>query len=132
MTPNGFPPPLACGNCGAPDDGQEVVCKFCKQAVSPQVLASAIPCGQCNHPNRWGRQQCLRCNAWLVVQCVFCSALSPRTMPACMQCHEVFAGSWERKQAAAGQQQIQQAEEVLGTVAAIAGGVLLGGLGRRW
>ena len=92
-------------------------------------MASAIACGQCSHPNRWGRQQCLRCNAWLVVQCVFCSALSPRTLPACMGCHEAFAGSWERKQQREGQHQVQQAEEVLGTVAAIAEGLFLG---RRW
>jgi hypothetical protein len=125
MTPNA----AACASCGAPDDGQEVFCRFCQQPVSAQVMASAIPCAQCNHANRWGRQQCARCNGWIVVQCVFCSALSPRTLAACMQCGEAFAGSWERKQQREGQRQVQQAEEVLGTVAAIAGGVLLG---RRW
>ena len=123
---------LACASCGAPDDGNEVLCKFCQNPVSAQVQASAIACGQCNHPNRWGRQQCSRCNAWIVVQCVFCGSLSPRTMSACMQCHEAFAGSLERKQQRESQQQVQQAEEVLGTVAAIAGGIFLGGIGRRW
>jgi hypothetical protein len=121
---------LACGNCGAPEDGTEVLCKFCHRAVSAQAQSSAIPCGQCNHPNRWGRQQCSQCNSWIVLQCVFCGGLSPRTMASCMRCNEAFAGSWERKQQREGQQQTQQAEEILGTVAAIAGGILLGG--RRW
>src|SRR5580704_12008075 len=117
---------LVCANCGAPDDGSDVLCKFCKQAVSAQVQASAIPCGQCHHLNRWGRQQCQQCNAWIVVQCVFCGSLSPCSMSACMRCNEAFAGSWERKQQREGQQQTQQAEEVLGAVAAIAGGIFLG------
>jgi hypothetical protein len=121
---------LTCATCGAPDDGQEVLCKFCQQPVSAQVKASSIQCGQCNHLNRWGRQQCTHCNAWIVVQCVFCGSLSPRTVAACMQCNEAFAGSFERKQQRESQQQVQQAEEVLGTVAAIAGGIFLGG--RRW
>ena len=123
---------LACSTCGAPDDGTEVLCKFCHQAVSAQVQASAIQCGQCNHLNRWGRQQCTRCNAWIVVQCVFCGSLSPRTMAACMQCNEAFAGSWERKQQRESQKQVQEAEQVLGAVASIAGSVFLGGIGRRW
>jgi hypothetical protein len=124
------PSVLACTNCGAPDDGSEVLCKFCHQAVSPQVMSTAIPCAQCRHPNRWGGQQCSQCNAWVVVQCVFCGSVSPCNMTACMRCNEAFAGAWQRKQQRDGQQQIQQAEEVLGTVAAIAGGIFLGG--RRW
>jgi len=125
--------PMACGNCGAPDDGSEVICKFCHQPVSAQVQASAIQCGQCNHLNRWGRQQCIRCNAWVVIQCVFCGSLSPRTVAACMHCNEAFAGSWERKQQREAAQQTQEAEQVLGAVAAIAGSVFLGGIGgRRW
>ncbi|HEY8040057.1 MAG TPA: hypothetical protein VIF15_09705 [Polyangiaceae bacterium] len=126
MTPN----VLACTSCGAPDDGQEVVCKFCQHAVSPQVQSSAIPCGQCNHLNRWGRQQCSRCNQWIVVQCVFCGSLSPRNLSACMRCNEAFAGAWERKQQREAQQQTNEITNVLGSVAAIAGGVFIGG--RRW
>ena len=118
-----------CGSCGAPDDGQEVLCKYCEHAVSAEVQASAIPCGQCNHLNRWGRQQCSRCSAWIVLQCVFCGALSPRTMSACMSCNEAFAGAFERKKAREAQQQTALVEEVLGDAAVIAES-LLGG--RRW
>jgi len=121
---------IACTNCGAPDDGQEVICKFCQQPVSAQVQQTAIPCGQCNHPNRWGRQQCSRCNAWIVVQCVFCGSLSPRTLGSCMKCNEAFAGAWQRKQAREGQKQVQEAEEILGSIAAISAGIFIGG--RRW
>jgi len=121
------PMALACAHCGAPDDGVHVNCKFCQQPVSAQVQASAIPCGQCTLPNRWGRQQCLRCNSWLVVQCVFCGSLSPLTCAACLRCNEAFAGAWQRKQEREGQAQTQQVTDVLGSVAAIAGGLLLGG-----
>jgi hypothetical protein len=116
-----------CTSCGAPDDGQEVLCHYCNSPISPEVQAGAIPCGQCNHLNRAGRQQCSRCSAWIVVECVFCGGLSPRTCTACTRCNEPFAGAWERKQQRETQQQTQVVEEVLGDVAAIAGAVLLGG-----
>jgi hypothetical protein len=126
MTPN----PLVCACCGAPDDGQEVTCKFCQRPVSPQVQASAIPCPQCQHVNRWGRQQCSRCNGWIVVQCVFCGSISPCSYTACMRCNEAFAGAWQRKQQREAQEQTKEITDVLGSVGAIAGAMIIGG--RRW
>jgi hypothetical protein len=122
-----MPTSPACASCGAPDDGQEVLCKYCQRALSAELEASAIPCGQCSHLNRWGRQQCSKCAAWIVVQCVFCGSLSPRTMSACLQCKEAFAGAWERKKARETQQEVQVVEEVLGDAAVIAEELL-----RRW
>src|SRR5216684_3478482 len=96
-----------CSTCGAPDNGQDVLCKFCERPYSAEIQASAIPCGQCRLLNRWGRQQCLQCSAWIVVSCVFCGALSPHTLAACMACHEAFAGAQERKTQRAYQQDSQ-------------------------
>jgi hypothetical protein len=70
-----------------------------------------------------------------VVQCVFCGAISPHTMSACMGCNEAFAGAPERKAAreaqVQSQQNVQTAVAVGGVAAsflgAMAGGVL-GGL----
>ena len=80
--------------------------------------------------NTLRRQQCSRCNGWIVVQCVFCGSLSPRTLSACMRCNEAFAGAWERKQAREGQQQVKEAEQILGSIAAISADIIIGG--RRW
>src|SRR5688572_4641018 len=89
-----------CMNCGAPDSGELVVCRFCRQAVSAEVARTAIPCPnhQCRVPNRWGKQKCVQCQSWIVVSCVFCGALSPHNMSNCMRCNEAFAGAAERKQ----------------------------------
>ena len=125
-----------CSNCGGPDDGLAVICKFCQRPVSAQVQASAIPCPNpnCRTPNRWGRQQCYACNAWVVVSCVFCGNLSPYTCPACLTCHEPFAGAAERKMQRAYQQdqaQTMQTLEKVGEVAAIFGAAAI--MGRnRW
>jgi hypothetical protein len=48
-----------------------------------------------------------------------------------MRCNEAFAGAWERKQQRESQQQVQDVENVLGSVAAIAGGIFVG-THRRW
>jgi hypothetical protein len=41
-------------------------------------------------------QRCVACGAWVIVRCLFCSALSPHTATACLQCHEIFAGAPQR------------------------------------
>lgn len=97
-----------CAHCGAPDSGEFVICKFCKQAVSAEALRTAIPCPnpQCRTQNRWGKQKCGQCQAWIVVSCVFCGSISPHNISNCLQCNEAFAGAAQRK--AASQQQQQQ------------------------
>lgn len=105
--------PSTCASCGAPDDGEAVVCKFCKQAVSAEVQRTAIPCPNpnCRTPCRWGRQKCHTCQGWIVVQCVFCGALSPHNCSTCMRCNEAFAGAPERKAQRDAQQQQQQQQQ---------------------
>ena len=96
MTTSG---PLTCVNCGAPDPGEVVTCRYCKQAVSAATAETAIPCPnpQCRTLCRWGKQRCPQCQAWIVVSCVFCGALSPHSVSACLQCNEAFVGAAQRK-----------------------------------
>jgi hypothetical protein len=120
-----------CGSCGAPDDGELVYCRFCKNAISAQAVQSAIPCPQCRTACRWGKQKCVQCQAWLVVACVFCGAISPHNLPACLSCREPFAGAMQKKQAqmqAAQQQQTMQAVNTYGNVAASFLGAMAGGV----
>jgi hypothetical protein len=118
-----------CANCGAPDAGDLVICKFCKQAVSAEALKSAIPCPnpQCRALCRWGKQHCPQCQSWIVVSCVFCGALSPHSVSNCLQCREAFAGAPQRKAQMEGQRQHQQNMESVNAFGNIASG-LLGGM----
>lgn len=116
-----------CQSCGAPDKGDRVFCHYCKSAYSQQILASAIPCPQCRTQNRWGRQQCIQCNGWIVVSCVFCGATSPCNAPQCLACGEGFQGAAERKAQMQQAQSNREAAQVVSVVGSIAGGVL-GGL----
>lgn len=106
--PGGASP--TCTSCGAPDSGELVVCKYCKQAVSAEAARTAIPCPnpQCRTANRWGRQKCAHCQAWIVVSCVFCGAISPHNLSSCMRCNEAFAGAAQRKAQMHAHQQHQQ------------------------
>jgi hypothetical protein len=87
-----------------------VICRFCKQAVSAEASRSAIPCPnpQCRTQCRWGKQKCAQCQAWIVVSCVFCGAISPHNISNCLRCNEAFAGAAQRK---AQQQQHQQQQQ---------------------
>ena len=118
-----------CASCGAPDNGEHVICRFCRQAVSAEVARHAIPCGHCRTQNRWGRQKCIQCQHWIVVSCVFCGALSPHHVSNCMRCNEALAGAAQRKQQQDHQrshQQQMQSVGVWGTVAAAFAGAAVG------
>jgi hypothetical protein len=120
-----------CASCGAPDDGHVVHCKYCRQAVSAEALARAIPCPNpaCRTACRWGKQKCVACQAWIVVSCVFCGAISPHNVSNCLQCNEAFAGAMQRKQAQQQQQAHQQNMQAVGTwghVAAAFAGAAVG------
>jgi hypothetical protein len=125
-----------CTSCGAPDDGELVICKFCQRPLSEEILRWAIPCPRCANKNRWGKQRCLGCGVWIVVSCLFCGALSPCSMPACLACKEPFAGAAERRAAqarAVQQREVASAVNTWGPLAggflgAIAGGVVAEGL----
>lgn len=126
-----------CNSCGAPDNGEFVTCKYCKQAVSADAQRTAIPCPnqQCRTLCRWGKQKCGQCQAWLVVSCVFCGSLSPHNISNCMQCNEAFAGAAQRKAAMQQQQQhhqnMQQANVWGGVAAAFAGAAVGSALSHR-
>jgi hypothetical protein len=130
-------PPVtaSCASCGAPDDGEVVTCKFCRQAVSAEALARAIPCPNpaCRTSCRWGKQKCAACQAWIVVSCVFCGAISPHNISSCLRCNEGFAGAQQRKQQQQQQQQHQQSMQAVGTwggvAAAFAGAAVGASLG---
>ena len=115
-------PTASCGVCGAPDDGEHVQCRYCQQAVSADALAKAIPCPNpaCRTACRWGKQKCVACQAWLVVSCVFCGAISPHNISNCLQCNEAFAGAMQRKQSMQQQQQHQQQMQDVGTWGSVA------------
>lgn len=121
-----------CANCGAPDGGELVLCRYCAQAVSAEAQASAIPCPnpQCRTLCRWGKQNCVKCKTWLVVSCVFCGSLSPHNVSNCLSCREAFAGAPQRKaqmEASRQQQQNMQNAQVWGNLAigalGVAGGI---------
>lgn len=141
----GQPPPATqaaanCASCGAPDDGEAVMCKFCRQAVNAEAQRTAIPCPACKTACRWGRQKCHACQGWIVVQCVFCGALSPHNCSTCMRCNEAFAGAPERKaqrdaqmRQQQQQQQMHQQVSTWGPVAAAFVGAAAGGVvSRGW
>ena len=109
-----------CENCGAPDNGVDVLCKFCKQPIAKDVLAAAIPCPTCRAPNRPGRTQCSSCNGSLLVACVFCGHGTAASKTECERCGEAFAGAAERKQQ-------REAEKLLGAVGNFVGNLVGGG-----
>lgn len=119
----------ACSSCGAPDDGEFVVCRYCAHPYSAEAARSAIPCPRCGVACRWGKQKCGRCQSWLVVSCVFCGALSPHNVANCLQCREAFAGAAQRKAAMESQREAQQTMQVVSQVGSVAApllGVALG------
>src|SRR5947199_274485 len=117
-----------CTCCGAPPTPGYAACKFCgtvfARAQQASIQENAIPCPTCRTLNEWGAQRCVQCQAWVVVQCLFCSAISPCHVPACLQCHEAFAGAPERVQQRQQQQQGAQRMAMLDTVGNVAASFL--------
>src|SRR5262245_32065913 len=109
----------ACANCGAPKEQGYAACKFCKTPFVENP-AEAIPCPNCATLNDWGAQKCVACHAWVVVQCVFCSSLTPHHLPACLNCHEVFAGAPERLRQRQESQSHARNMQVVSTVGTVA------------
>ena len=113
-----------CSHCGAPRVPGYAACKFCKTPFVRNTQTNAIPCPRCNTLNETGAQKCVQCQTWIVVQCVFCSALSPHNVPACLKCGEAFAGAPERFAQRQSQQRVQQGLQIAGQVGHVAANVL--------
>ena len=113
-----------CPNCGAPHAAGYAACKFCKTPFVANTQTNAIPCPRCGTLNEMGAQKCVQCQTWVVVQCVFCHALSPHNAPACTHCSEAFAGAPERFAHGQSQQRVQQGLNIAGTVGNVAASFL--------
>ncbi len=115
-----------CTHCGAPRIAGYASCKFCKTPYPgvQNTQTGAIPCPRCNTLNELGAQKCVQCQAWVVVQCVFCGALSPHNVPACQRCNEPFAGAPQRLAERQRAQHLQQGLQVAGTVGSVAASFL--------
>src|SRR6476661_5388043 len=86
-----------CENCGAGRVVGRVICTYCKAPCASDVMEDAIACPSCRTLSTSDQQKCVACGVWIVVQCVFCAAVSPHTATACTSCSEIFAGAAERK-----------------------------------
>lgn len=113
-----------CQHCGAPRAPGYAACKFCKTPFVKDTQTAAIPCPRCNTLNEMGAQKCVQCQTWIVVQCVFCHALSPHNKPACVKCGEAFAGAPQRFAERQSQQRLQQGLNIAGQVGNVAASVL--------
>ena len=118
-----------CTNCGAPRAAGYAACKFCKTPFVANTQTSAIPCPSCNTLNEMGAQRCVQCQTWIVVQCVFCHALSPHNVPGCLKCGEAFAGAPERFAEMQRAQHLQQGLSIAGTVGNVAASFLGAAIG---
>jgi len=116
-----------CASCGAPVRPGVIECEFCERPVSAEAAKNAIPCKQCRTLNAETAQQCIKCKAWVVVQCVFCNHLTRNDAAACLSCREPFMGAAERKAARDAQLRNQQYMNVAVAAAPLAGS-LIGGL----
>jgi hypothetical protein len=109
-----------CKQCGAPRQPGFAACKYCKTPFVQNAHTEAIPCPKCATLNEMGAQKCVQCQTWVVVQCVFCHALSPHNRPACMRCNEPFAGAPQRFQERQQQAASQRNMQMVGTVGNVA------------
>jgi hypothetical protein len=117
--------PEMCGHCGAPRQPGLAACRYCKTPFVRNVGRDAIACPACGALNeRQNAQKCASCSTWLVVQCIFCSALSPYDQPACVKCREPFAGAPERFAQKQQERQAQQTMQVVGAVGGVAASLL--------
>jgi hypothetical protein len=114
----------ACPNCTAPREAGAVICKFCQTPLVRDVATEAVKCPQCGTYSDIRATNCSKCRAWVVVKCIFCSAVSPHHFPACTRCGEAFAGAMERWQARKEQAESAQRMQMISTVGGVAAAFL--------
>lgn len=114
-----------CDNCTAPKQAGRATCRYCGRPFVADLVRRAVECVRCKTWNDWGAVQCVQCQAPVVTQCLFCSALSPLREAACLRCKEPFAGAAERF---AERKAAEERDKTLKTVAAV-GSVAAGVLG---
>lgn len=119
-----------CDNCGAAKTPGLATCTYCSRPFVADLANRAVPCWKCKAYNDWGVLQCAKCDAQVVIQCLFCSALSPHHVPGCLRCKEAFAGMRERHAARQQQAQLAQVAQVGSAVASVLGAAAVAG-GRR-
>jgi len=114
----------ACPNCGAPHAAGYAACRYCATPFVANTQTDAIACPSCHTLNELGAQRCVQCQAWVVVECVFCHAVSPYNQPACTRCGEGFAGAPERLAERQQQERLQHGLQIAGQVGQVAASVL--------
>lgn len=114
----------ACPNCTAPREAGAVVCKFCQTPLVRDIAKEAVKCPQCGTYCDIRATNCVKCKAWVVVKCVFCSALSPHHLSSCSRCGETFAGAMERWQARKDQAESAQRMQMISSVGGVAAAFL--------
>lgn len=117
-------PEELCPNCGAPRAAGYAACRFCKTPFVAGAETQGIPCPRCNTLNESGAQRCVQCQTWVVVQCVFCHAISPCNVAACTRCGEAFAGAPERFAERQRDQHLQQGLNIASQVGGVAASFL--------
>jgi hypothetical protein len=120
--------PEACTNCGAPRATGLAMCRFCRTPLVDNTQEQAVPCPSCGALCEWGSQKCALCQAWVVVECVFCHQLSPHHVSACLACGEAFAGAPERLAARERAAALQKGLEVASVAASVLGAVAATGI----
>jgi hypothetical protein len=114
----------ACPNCTAPREAGAVLCRFCQTPLVRDLANEAVKCKQCGTYSDIRATNCSKCQAWVVVKCIFCGAVSPHHFPACHGCREPFAGAMERWQARKEQADSAQRMQVISTVGGVAAAFL--------
>jgi hypothetical protein len=112
-----------CDNCCAPKAIGLAACKYCGKPFVGD-LSRAVPCPHCRALCDWGVLNCARCQAPVVVACVFCNSVSPHHLAACLRCKEPFQGAAERLAARKAETDRQQTLETVATIGGVAATVL--------
>lgn len=120
-----------CDNCGAGKTPGLATCKYCNRPFVADLASRAVPCWKCKAFNDWGVLRCVKCDAEVVIACLFCSALSPHHVAGCLRCKEPFAEMRERFAARQQQAQLAQVAQVGTAVASVLGAAAVGRGGRR-
>lgn len=119
------PQSAQCHNCGAPFAPGRAECNYCRAAY--MHVAAGPRCPRCRTLSARGASACAQCQAPLTQGCLFCGTASPLEAPACVRCHEAFAGMADRKRLRDAQAERAQYFQMAQTGASVAGAVVASG-----